>query len=59
VGRGLVEMLLVNDRLDIPAPEGMRYVPPPSGPLSVSVSLRILWIRSGRGDTRRPSWRRR
>jgi len=37
VGRGLVEMLLVNDRLDIPAPEVVRYVPPPSGPLSVSV----------------------
>jgi len=37
VGRGLVEMLLVNDRRDIPAPETVSFVPPPSSGLSVSV----------------------
>ena len=30
-------MLLVNDRTDIPAPESVRYVPPPTSGLSVSV----------------------
>ncbi|MCJ7512825.1 MAG: uridine diphosphate-N-acetylglucosamine-binding protein YvcK [Anaerolineales bacterium] len=30
LGRGLIEMLLVNDRLDVPAPEAVHYVPPPA-----------------------------
>jgi uncharacterized cofD-like protein len=37
VGRGLVEMLLVNDRMDIAAPATVSFVPPPSRGLSVSV----------------------
>jgi uncharacterized cofD-like protein len=34
VGRGLVDTLLVNDRLDIPAPEPVKYVPPPTKALT-------------------------